>query len=208
MDFPHSPTRTALEAGLLGVPKLDEDPYGSVGVWPDGNTVYTIDTYDQLWLHIYDRELATDLATAPGTGWRKVALQTDGAAHKATYQFTYDFTVNGGAVGSITLTQPNGPIPDDFVIQSAWLDLLTPLTSGGAATAALTSGESANDLVAATTIGGAPWDVANQYAAIPDFATIADWIKTTAARSPALVVATAALTAGKFHLFLEGYVSA
>lgn len=129
------------------------------------------------------------------------------AQRKQTYRFTYDFAVNGGAVGTIVLTPANGVIPDKFVIQNAFFDVITPLNSAGAATAALTTSQTANDLISATAFDGAPWSSAGLKATLILLGTIATLKKTTAARNPALVVGTAALTAGKFILFVEGYQS-
>lgn len=133
--------------------------------------------------------------------------KTPGGGAKATYQFTYDFTVNGGATGSIPLTQINGPLPNNFVIQNVCMDVITGLTGGAGATGAVTSGQTANDLVIATIVAGAPFSTTGLKITIPLLGTIATWIKTTAQRSPALVVAVNAFTAGKFNIFVEGYLS-
>ncbi len=140
-----------------------------------------------------------------GGTWRWVEMSNQSA--KQSYQFTYSFAVNGGAQGTILLTQVDGPIPDDFVIQNAWIDVLTILGSAGAAEAALTSGQGAGDLVAATVIAGAPWSTTGAKVTIPLIGTINTWVRTTAVRSPAIVVTVADLNAGRFHLFVEGYVS-
>lgn len=128
-------------------------------------------------------------------------------APKSIYQFVYDFTVNGGAVGSIPLTQINGPLPNNFLIQNCCMDVITGLTGGAGATGAVTSGQAANDLVIATIVAGAPFSTTGPKITIPLLGTIATWIKTTAQRSPALVVAVNAFTAGKFNLWVEGIIS-
>ena len=128
-------------------------------------------------------------------------------AAKSTFQFVYDFSVLGGAVGSIPLTQTNGPLPNNFVIQNAFVDVITGLTGGVGATGAVTTGQGAGDLVIATVIAGAPFSTTGPKITIALLGTIATWIKTTAQRSPALVVAVNAVTAGKFNLFVEGYIS-
>lgn len=126
---------------------------------------------------------------------------------KVSYKFVYDFAVLGGATGSIALTQVDGPLPDKFIMQNVLLDVITPLGTGGAATAALTTGQGAGDLVAATLVAGVPWSTAGLKVTTILLGTIATLIKATAQRSPALVVAIAALNAGKFNLFVEGYLS-
>lgn len=123
------------------------------------------------------------------------------------YQFVYDFSVLGGGTGSIPLTQVNGPLPNNFIIQNACLDVIAGLTGGVGATGAVTSGQSANDLVVATIAAGAPFSTPGPKITIPLLGTIATWIKTTAQRSPALVIAVNAFTAGKFNLWIEGIVS-
>lgn len=130
------------------------------------------------------------------------------ASAKAAYGFVYNFATLGGAQGTIPLTALTTAIPNNFVIQNAFLDVITPLGSGGAATAAVTTGQSAGDLVAATVVIGAPFSVTGPKVMIPLFGTIATWIKTTSTRTPAIVIALADLNAGKFNVFVEGYVSA
>lgn len=127
---------------------------------------------------------------------------------KSALQFVFDYAVLGGAQGTIPLTALNGALPNNFVVQNAILDILTPLTSGGLATAAVTTGQGAGDLVAATLISGAPFASTGLKATAVLMGTVATLIKATAQRSPAIVVAVADLTAGKFNLFIEGYVSA
>lgn len=133
--------------------------------------------------------------------------ETLGGQPKAVYQFVYDFTVLGGATGSIPLTQINGALPNNFIIQNASLDVITGLTGGAGATGAVTTGQAANDLVLATVVAGAPFSTIGPKVTIPLLGTIATWIKTTAQRTPALVVAINAFTAGKFNLFVEGIPS-
>ena len=113
---------------------------------------------------------------------------------------SYDFAVDGGGVGTIALRSNDSEMPSGSVIMGGYVDVQTALTSGGAGTGALTA-EGANDIVTAAAVSGAPWSAAGRKSVIPVF-TGASSVKTTAARIPALVVATAALTAGKFDLIL------
>lgn len=139
-------------------------------------------------------------ATAAGTNWQA-------GWPKKTFQFTYDFSVNGGAQGSIALTQIDGPLPNTFVLQNSFIDVVTPLGSGGLALAAVTTGQGAGDLVVATLFSGAPFSTTGPKVTIPLLGTIATWLKMTANRSPALVVSIADVNAGRFNLFCEGYLS-
>jgi len=129
-------------------------------------------------------------------------------AAKSTFQFVYSFADLGGATGSIPLTQINGPLPANFLIQNSFIEVISGLTGGAGATGALTTGQSAGDLVVATLIAGAPFSTTGVKVTIPLLGTIATWVKTSAQRSPALVVAVNAVTAGKLNLWIEGVMSA
>lgn len=111
----------------------------------------------------------------------------------------YDFAQDGGAVGAILLMGGTF-LPSGAVILGGYVEVVTPPTSGGAATIALQI-EAANDLVNAAAISGAPWSTAGRKSVIPAF-TGATSLKTTAARDISAVVATAALTAGVFDVYV------
>lgn len=143
----------------------------------------------------------TDSTTSDATGWQA-------GWPKQTYKFVYDFDVLGGGTGSIPLTQSDGPLPNGFVIQNAFIDVISGLTGGAGATGAITTGQSAGDLVIATVVAGAPFSTTGLKVTLTLLGTIATWVKTTAQRSPALVVAVNAVTAGKFNLIVEGVISA
>ena len=115
--------------------------------------------------------------------------------------YEYDFAIDGGAIATIPLRSVNGgPIPSGAVITDTVVDVLTIPTSGGAATAALQI-EAAGDVVAAGLISAAPWSTLGRKAGTP--VSAATSIKTTAERTPALVVGAAALTAGKVRVTVE-----
>lgn len=107
----------------------------------------------------------------------------------------YDFAVDGGATGDITLR--GGSIPSGAILVDALLHVDTVLTSAGAATVAVKV-ESAADVNAADAISGAPWSTTGAKRA--DFTATSAPVKTTAARSIVATVGTAALTAGKFSV--------
>ena len=120
---------------------------------------------------------------------------------------TYDFAVDGGAVGLITpAVGANYILPSGSIILGGVIDITTALTSGGSATIAvgLSAGASgAAALKAATAV--ASW-TAGLMAIIPLFAA-ANMIKMTAEGTITLTVAVAALTAGKFEaklLYIPG----
>lgn len=110
----------------------------------------------------------------------------------------YDFAVEGGAVGDINLHTDD--VPSGAIILGGYLDVITPLTSGGAATVAIKV-EGAGDIVAAAAFDGAPWSTAGRKSVIPAF-TGATAVKTTAARKIRATVAAAALTGGVFDVVL------
>lgn len=110
---------------------------------------------------------------------------------------SYDFAVDGGAVGDITLRGDS--VPSGAIITDALIHVDTVLTSGGAATVAIKT-EGAADINAADAISGAPWSTTG--AKRGDFTATTAPIKTTAARAIVATVGTAALTAGKFSVIV------
>lgn len=114
----------------------------------------------------------------------------------------YDFAVDGGAVGDIVLRGQS--VPSGAIITDVLIKVTTALTSGGAATVALKS-EGAADLNAADAISGAPWSTTGAKRGDLDADTAP--VTTTADRAITATVGTAALTAGKFTVFVT-YVEA
>lgn len=110
----------------------------------------------------------------------------------------YDFAVDGGAVGTITISAEN--MPANAIILGGVVEVDTPPTSGGAGTLAIQV-EGANDIVTAAAVSGAPWSTAGRKSVIPAFAG-ATTVKTTQARGISAVIATAALTAGQVDVLL------
>jgi len=111
----------------------------------------------------------------------------------------YDFSVDGGAQGSITL----GRIPDNASITLAKYEILSAFTSDGAATVAF--GVKTND---ATGIKGATAFNHGDYAvgfhdAVPDGTATNFTAKTTAERKIIMTIATADLTAGKVRVWWD-----
>ena len=129
------------------------------------------------------------------------------------FKGTYDFSVQGGKIGSIALydqvlgkAQPLN-LPKNFIISKVLIDVITAPVGTGA-TIALTSGQNAADIMAATAItslttglyDGLPTTAASTNIRIP--ATQA-----SPGSAAAMVIGTAALTAGKFNVFFTGYLS-
>lgn len=111
----------------------------------------------------------------------------------------YDFAVDGGAVGDIAL-RGDSVIPSGAIITDVLIHVDTALTSGGSATVAIKS-EGAADLNAADAISGAPWSTTG--AKRGDLTATTAPVKTTAARTVTATVGTAALTAGKFSVYVS-----
>ena len=118
---------------------------------------------------------------------------------KAWYKYSRD----GGAVGDIDLYEIDGvtkcKIPTGALIVNAFVRVVSGTTSGGSATVAVKV-ESAADMLGATAYGDL--DTADKVQGVPDWATLADSVLTTAERTVKITVATAALTAGEFYVYL------
>lgn len=112
----------------------------------------------------------------------------------------YDFAVDGGAISTIALIGSTA-IPAGAVILGGFVDVITAL-AGATATIALQV-EAAGDIVATTAV--ASWTTGRKNI-LPAFVagslTAANSVKTTVARDISAVIATAALTAGKFDVYL------
>ena len=117
-----------------------------------------------------------------------------------TWRGTYSFAKDGGAISTITLRSEDGPLPNGSIVIGGYLDVTTIVTSGGAATVAVQV-ESAGDVVAAAAVAGAPWSATGVKDIVQD-GTGSTAVKTTAARSPAIVIAAATVTAGVFTVVL------
>lgn len=110
------------------------------------------------------------------------------------YRATYDFAVQGGAIGTITLAPY---IPANVIVYGGFFDVVTTFTG---ATNTLAIGlNTTTDLLAATAI--ATYGTIGMHAIIP-VATAAAAVKSTAQRQIVLTLATAAVTAGKLFLYL------
>lgn len=111
----------------------------------------------------------------------------------------YDFTVDGGGVGAIPMRAGTatlgGALPSGAVVVNGYIEVDTPPTSGGAATAGLGL-ETGTDLQAGVVVSGAPWSTTGRKVLAFSGA------KTTTTRTPVVTVAVAALTAGKFRVVL------
>jgi len=120
----------------------------------------------------------------------------EGTRALKVWQGDYDFAVDGGAQSTIVLRSNDGPIPNGALVTGGYLDVATSCASATGTMALQVEG--AGDVLA--TVGQAGV-TAGRKDVIPD-ATGSTAVKLTAVRNPALVIATAAFTAGKFTLVL------
>ena len=127
----------------------------------------------------------------------------EGAIARGVAKFQYDFAARGGAAGDIVLA--GEPLPKYAVVWDGVVDVITAVVGAGAS-CALTTSQSANDLITAAAVSGAPWSSTGSKAIVP-VGDHTNSIKMTAERAPKLVISAADLTAGKFNLFLEYYLS-
>jgi len=133
---------------------------------------------------------------------------------KQTYVFKWTYGVDTATAAEHSLKDPLGvalSLPIGFVVTSGWLEVVTAVTSGGSATLIVgTKGTSNDPNGFVTSIGKAsltansihPFDGAlahNTTAAGSRIVTTADPVSIT--------IGTAALTAGKFYVYVEGYQS-
>jgi hypothetical protein len=117
-------------------------------------------------------------------------------------------SVSASTIG--TLTQINvvltgDALPANSIVVNGRLYVITPLTSGGAATAAIQL-VNPNDIIMAAVVSGSPWTPSGDYATIPIDTAITD-VANTAGGTPALVIAVADLLTGEFDLFLDYIVT-
>lgn len=119
----------------------------------------------------------------------------EGTTGVKSWRGSYDFAVDGGAVGTITLRSNDGGIPAGAYVYAGLVDVTTAVAS---ATGTVSAGvETAVDVLAVTGQAGLTLGLKS---VVP--VNGATSIKTTVRRSPTITIATAALTAGKFDLIL------
>jgi hypothetical protein len=125
----------------------------------------------------------------------------DGLEAGGRFNFLFDFAKHGGAVATILV----GPklIPPETIITSGMIRVVTACTSGGSATVALHL-SSSEDILGATAVASLTLDALLDSVPV---GTAATSILCTAATQLSVVVAVAALTAGKIAVSLFGFRS-
>lgn len=115
---------------------------------------------------------------------------------KAMITGLFDFSASGGAIGTYSMVDSQGrpvEVPPNAIITSLMTDSITAFTSGGLATVAIKAG--------ATTLKSATAFDDSSLAGV-DSQTVSP-TKVSVDSQLSLVVAVAALTAGKMRVFVE-----
>lgn len=125
----------------------------------------------------------------------------EGTSRLKTAQAVYDFAVDGGAAGTITLRSAaddiqGNLIPAGAVVTGGYIDIEVACLSATGTMAFQVEG--AGDLSAAL----AQASLTTGRKSVTPASTGATAVKTTVARSIAVVIATAAFTAGKLRVVL------
>ncbi len=127
----------------------------------------------------------------------------DSRKHRRSAIYEYNFSREGGAIGTFFLRGPS--LPEGAVLVGSYIDVVTVPTSGGAATIGLGI-VTTTDLNAEDAISGAPWSSTGLVDpdAGPEEGTESGYIKITSAnpRQVRATVGTAALTAGRFFVVI------
>ena len=114
----------------------------------------------------------------------------------------FDFDGSSLGVGAVTLTAADGvtaqTIPANAILKSWFIDVSQAFTSDGSATLSLGIAGTADALIGATAFNNAAL-----VAATAGWEFAAKNAKTDAAKSVIATIGTAALTAGRFKLYIE-----
>lgn len=117
-------------------------------------------------------------------------------------KFVYDFAVDGGAVGAISLSSKTGSaftLPLNALVKSVLAKVVTTCTSGGAATVAIGNTATPDAYMAATAVASLVANYVGTEQGTPNSVGAANEQDLT------LTIATAALTAGKIEVHVEYY---
>jgi hypothetical protein len=124
--------------------------------------------------------------------------------YQGIVQFKYDFSVDAGAIGTITLV---ASMPTGFQVTEGMVDVITTFTSATDAGTVALQCASAGDIVVAVAISnsGNPWDAGLQD--VVPVGTAATSFAVGAGDTIDLVIAVEAVTAGKLRGVLRGFMS-
>lgn len=115
----------------------------------------------------------------------------------------WKFSRDGGAVGDFNLKGLDGvetvKIPSGAFIVDCFVHAKAAVTSGGSLTLDVNA-EAANDLLAGTAVASLSLNA--KIKGIPDMATVADYVLTTAERTLTISLNVAAATAGELDVYV------
>jgi hypothetical protein len=130
-------------------------------------------------------------------------------------RFTYDTAAKDSAGANNTTVAAHGmgvTLPNNAIVVGGFVDVNTAFTSGGSTAQIAIKVESANDIISAAAVSGAPYSTIGRKAIVPKANTPeSTGVKTTAAREITCTVTVEALTAGKltgYLYYVEGIASA
>jgi hypothetical protein len=119
----------------------------------------------------------------------------------------YDYSVNGGATGTVNLNDAVALLPDNALIQNVSYDIQTAVVATGATAGIIFKLPTDGNLLTIDPIATTP-GTTGAGLGTPLKATANTWVKTTAARGVQLEVTGAGvLNAGKVYCFIEYVVS-
>lgn len=132
-------------------------------------------------------------------------------------EYVYDFSVDGGAVSTITLSSKSGvdPLPVGAIVKSVSAQVLTAFTSGGSATLSWGNGDSVTAYsgtaiaVASLTANAVFNGMGNGSSSLWDDTQDSPkllYIDDATTGAVVVAIATAAMTAGKMVLCVEYYL--
>ena len=121
-------------------------------------------------------------------------------AKKVTAKATYDFSTDAGGTGARTLAISE-VVPNDAVIVACYTHCKTACTSGGSATIAITAG--GVTISPATAFSDNAYDTATQVTDHTGEFNSDLGAQATSSAAIGITVATEALTAGKFDIYID-----
>lgn len=151
----------------------------------------------------------TGIIAIDNTGLTTVnATAADGLDLPRRYVEIYDFDVDGGSTGEITL---DTEFPDNSVIKHCVIDVLTTFTSSTDISSIAISIPTDGDLQAGKAIdeSGDIWDAGLHETATKgnDYSDPSTYLKTTAARAMTITISSEDLTAGKMLISCDFFIS-
>jgi hypothetical protein len=117
---------------------------------------------------------------------------------KAIYDPSGTTSLKATGTYSLAATVPNGAL-----IVGGFARVNTAFASSGSTSSVAVFVQGANDIIAAATVGGAPWSTTGTKAVVPNGTTAGGGIATTAAAAIKVIVANEALTAGKATFYVN-----